>query len=346
MRVPTQVGYALGVAAAVVLFAGCSGSGSSYNAAAPGLPGMTQSVIANHVPTILPGAFLKGFHPSAPVGGKSFVNPNVTGALVYSCGYYANECVWSKPGSNVMGGALTGLSNPQGVTVDKLGNVYIANTGGSNILVYPKGSTTLSKTLSDTGQYPVDVAVTPTGAVFAANIFTTSFTAGTVSFYKPGATSPTKIITDSNFYQVISVGLDELGEVVVCYNNSSGVGACDKSKGSSSTHTTVISGLGFSGGVEADPAGNWAVNDQLNGTKYFNSSFTSCGADAYNSDELFLAFDHSGADIYKANASNGNLEENSYTACSGATSEHVFTSGFWTSSDPPFGVTVDPGPAL
>src|SRR5437588_282377 len=179
MRVPTRIGYALGVAAAVALFAGCSGTGSSLNSIAqtPGGAG-TQSVVRNHVPTIIAGKFLNGFHPSAPSQQKSWVSPDITGALVYICGFYASACDFAKHGSHREAGFISGLSYPQGVGVDRLNNVYVANTGASDVPVFAKGALTPTKTLDDSGQYPVDVALDRNGTVYVANIFDTSFNPG------------------------------------------------------------------------------------------------------------------------------------------------------------------------
>jgi hypothetical protein len=43
--------------------------------------------------------------------------------------------IWSTKGKQLA--QITGLSNPQALAIDAKGTLYIANTGGSNILVYP-----------------------------------------------------------------------------------------------------------------------------------------------------------------------------------------------------------------
>ena len=349
MGIPTRVGHVLGAIAIAALLAGCSGAGSSMQSVTSPI-GHPQSVVVNHVPTVLPQLVLRGLHPSAPYMGKSWAKPNVSGTLVYLCGYYANACNWFPNGSNTVAGTLASLSNPQGLT-SKGSTVIIANTGASNVLEYPKGSTTLSKTLSDTGYYPVDVAADSNGDIYVANIFDTSFNPGSVSYYASGATSPTSVITDPNFYQVISVSVNESHHLVTCYNNSSGIGACDEQTGPGGTQKTIVTGLGFVGGNEFDSSEHLAVDDQVGvvTNMYKGSTFTLCGSIPQTGDPLFLSFNHTTllhpttSDIYIANAINGNATESTYATCSStSTLEFTYSSG-WSASNPPFGVATDPG---
>jgi hypothetical protein len=344
MRV-TQVGYALGVAAAVALFAGCSGSGSSMNSIAPA-PGMgQQSVVVNHVPTVMPAAVMKSMHFAGAYRGASHGVPNLTGAVVMGCSYPASACAFSRPGSNHNLGTISGLSNPQGVGVDRAGNFYVANTGASNVLEFAKGGTTPIATLTDTGNYPVDVAVAANGTVYVANIFTTSFTAGNVTVFPAGHTTPTRTITDPHFFQVISDAVDEHNELVVCYNASAGGGSCDEFVHASGHGTTVTSGYFFSGGSAFDAAGNFYANDQTVATNVYTSAFAACNS--YNlgySDQLMMNLDRSNGDLYQADAGHGYIQEQTNSGCTGTpTLEHDFTAGFFDPTNPPYGVAVSPG---
>jgi len=350
MRIPRSIGIAVGVAASVALLAGCSGSGSSSVAPTTlGGGSGSQSVVRNHVPTILPSAVLNMIHPGAPYTGKSWASPNTGGALVYACGYFANACNWYHNGHNVQAGVISGLVNPQGVGVDSSGAVWIANTGASNVPWYAPGSTTLIATLDDTGWYPVDVAIAKDGTVYVANIFSTSFTAGNVEIYAPGSLTPTGSISDPNFFQVISVAVDENHLVVVCYNASAGGGACDMFPHGKGSGINVISGLAFAGGVGFDRAESIVANDQLGPTTGTwetddnGVTFGHCNTMTQSGDPLMLNFNPAGDDLFIANAANGNVTEQKFRDCTGKGALEFTYSAGWSASNPPYGVVETPG---
>jgi hypothetical protein len=88
---------------------------------------------------------------------------------------------WPKP--NSITGALNGFSDPQGMCADTSGNVFITNTGDSNILEYTGNK--LTSTLLDAGEYPVACSINPLdGDLAVANIFSTSDGEASVAIYK------------------------------------------------------------------------------------------------------------------------------------------------------------------
>src|SRR4029077_6031918 len=101
-----------------------------------------------------------------------------------------------RAGPTAVAATLGGLSLPSGVGVDTAGNVYVANFGGQDVPVYAKGSTTLIKTLDDSGHLPVDVKVDRNGTVYVANLQDVNGTSGSISVYAPGSTTITRVITD------------------------------------------------------------------------------------------------------------------------------------------------------
>lgn len=326
-----------------VLLGGCSHANSSL---APMLrqPGsISQSVVRNHVPVRMPASVFNNSRPSAPYPGRSFAHPTTAGTLVYTCDFTASVCEWFPLGSNTVAGTITGPTNPQGIAVGAGTNtdVYVANTGANNVLVYPMGSTTLKTTLVDTNEYPVDVAVAKNGTVYVANIFDTSFNAGDVTVFKPGSTTISRKIRDPHFSQVISDTIDEHNNLVVCYNNSSGVGACDDFPGGRGHGTTIVSGLTFAGGTRFDRAEDLVVDDQLghifvyqpNGGALCNTIASAGGA---------LAFDQAQRDLFVADPGSGGIFEETYMGCSGGGKvEFTYTAG---TSGSLSGVAVDPGP--
>jgi hypothetical protein len=95
-------------------------------------------------------------------------------------------------------GTLTGFSEPQGECSDNSGNVWMANTVGSNLIEYAHSGTNSIATLSDPGQFPAGCAVNlKNGDLAATNIISTDGGAGSISVYQKAAGTP-KIYQDPN----------------------------------------------------------------------------------------------------------------------------------------------------
>jgi hypothetical protein len=72
------------------------------------------------------------------------------------------------------------------MVVDKLHNLYVADAGNGNVLAFHRGKTTPFRTYTDTtngSQFPVDVAVSSDGVVFATNIFSPNTGVGSISTF-------------------------------------------------------------------------------------------------------------------------------------------------------------------
>lgn len=78
---------------------------------------------------------------------------------------------------------LTNIEGP-GLGVDKAGNIYVANSGGGTVSVFPPGATEPSRTISNVPAYGY-MSVTPQGAVYTAS------GESTVTEVAPGSNSPT-----------------------------------------------------------------------------------------------------------------------------------------------------------
>src|SRR5690242_3962528 len=140
MRV-TRIGYALGVAAAVAVFAGCSGNGSSLGPVAQGPMGASQSIVRNHPMSVLPSRFLRAFpNGNYQVTGHNWqsVKPNATTTYVIGCQFFSGFCNMYIQGHNVVVGQIF-ESYVNNLCVDKAGNVYIPDGGATTISVYPHG---------------------------------------------------------------------------------------------------------------------------------------------------------------------------------------------------------------
>lgn len=78
---------------------------------------------------------------------------------------------------------LTNIEGP-GLGVDKAGNIYVANSAGSTVSVFPPGATEPARTISNVPAYGY-MSVTPQGAVYTAS------GESTVTEVAPGSNSPT-----------------------------------------------------------------------------------------------------------------------------------------------------------
>jgi hypothetical protein len=87
---------------------------------------------------------------------------------------YSGKFAGQRPCGRLSG---NGISLPQGLFVGGLPShdLYVANTGGFNILVFHRGAKSpFEKFVDPTGQYPVDVTVAGDGTVIASNLYDVS----------------------------------------------------------------------------------------------------------------------------------------------------------------------------
>lgn len=91
-----------------------------------------------------------------------------------------------------IGQITDGLSSPQGLATDHLGNLYVANSGNNTVTIYPAGTIHPTRTISNGLDRPGLVAVGYGAYVYVAN--------GNASVvgYAPGATSPSVTLTLPN----------------------------------------------------------------------------------------------------------------------------------------------------
>lgn len=91
----------------------------------------------------------------------------------------SNVYVFSYPKGKLVQ-TLTGFTDPAGECVNKNGDVFITNTGASNILEYAHGGSTVDSTLNDPGYFPTGCSVDPlTGNLAVTNFSTSSSGPGT-----------------------------------------------------------------------------------------------------------------------------------------------------------------------
>jgi hypothetical protein len=124
---------------------------------------------------------------------------------------------WPKPEEITK--TLTGFSEPQGMCADQLGDVFITNTGDSNILEYDGSK--LINTLFDPNEYPVGCSYdTLHGDLAVSNMMGTNDRAGSVAIYKNAAGAP-KLFFGQSLQHVFSVQYDGSGDLYAYGQNSS-----------------------------------------------------------------------------------------------------------------------------
>ena len=125
---------------------------------------------------------------------------------------------WPKPKT---ASALSGsFSEPQGECADTKGNVYITNTGDSNVLEYNDGKQT--NTLLDKGQYPVGCSFdTLNGDLAVSNIISTQDGAGSVAIFTK-ATGKPHMLKSAAISRFLSAAYDGSGDLFLTGQASAG----------------------------------------------------------------------------------------------------------------------------
>jgi hypothetical protein len=258
--------------------------------------------------------------PSAP----SALAPAVAhdaGGLIYASSWGGNTVNYYDKGTgpnNPIAGSLSGsFSNPWGMAVDKSGDLYVANAEDQNVLVYAKGSTSPTTTLTDPNGFPCDVAVGSDGTVFVANGSGPIGASGNVLIYTSGNTRPGQQLSNSHFLHVAGVALDKNGNVFVSYNGQAdgtgGVVEFHAPKFSNTTNMHVK--LGYAGGVGFDGKGHLLVIDQEGPTlNVYNvgkrkpvAKLTLPGT------SWFFAFNQDSTQLYVADSQLGEIDVFRYT---------------------------------
>jgi hypothetical protein len=109
------------------------------------------------------------------------------------------------------------LNEPNGLAVDSKGNLYVANSGGNNILVFTSKYTQVpSKTITLGIDHPTGVALDPLGNVWVANYIAG---AGSITEYANGQQVSSGTITEG-VTSPLAIAVDGSGNVWVQNNNS------------------------------------------------------------------------------------------------------------------------------
>jgi len=339
MRV-TRIGYALGVAAAVAVFAGCSGNGSSLGSVAqsPSMGG--QSIVRNHPASVLPSRYLRAFPNSQQVSGHNWqsVKPNANTTYIIGCQFFSGFCnMYIQNHNTVVGQIFESYVN--GLCQDKAGNVYIPDGGAQTVSVYAHGSTSPFMTLAaGDGNQPSTCTVGNNGTVYVGDIV-----AAEVAVYPAGHTSPTRFlpIPQAVSGDVGGVTVDEHNNLAVSFVGAGGVGVAEfaHAHGGGSTVTTTT-GLA---GVQFDRNENLVLwDDGLAEFEVFNGSFCNAQPSTTGGDAIFGSVNKPNTKIVSGDFVNSELQQESYAFCTGGGTVQKDYTGF-TAGDDVEGVAMSPG---
>jgi hypothetical protein len=252
---------------AIAVTAGCSASNTTSGLGARVAPPVFEQTQPSELLTGVTAMLPKDRWPT----GHPYVlhaEPDAARGRIYSSSDGASTVTYYIKGTgpnNPVAGQLSGsFANPQGMAVDKTGNLYVSNGNDKNVLVYPPGASNPSSTLTDPNGFPDDVAIGSDGTVYVANIFAPVGNPGSISVYAPGATNPTNVLNDRAFVEVVGVALDKAGDVFVSYDQTyGGHGTVVEFPAGSSKPVATKIAVGAAGGIGFDQAGHMLLVDQV-----------------------------------------------------------------------------------
>jgi len=159
------------------------------------------------------------------------------------------------------------ISGPAGISVDRAGNVYVANSGAADVLFYPASSSLPTRILNDSNWYPSDVCVSPTGEVAVTN--DVGGVGADIAFYRKGEINSFKSISSSVFFRMFYCAYDAVGNTYVDgqdYYGGAHVGFIAGGGAGNSIADLNIDGIGLSAGLAVMRSGDILVEDESSST--------------------------------------------------------------------------------
>ncbi len=204
----------LALLSGVTLPAGCGGAPGMASAPFGAVPGWTGPVNARPV---LPGRDQSWMTPDSKIraGPLLYVGNGENDVLVFS-GF---------PKKPKVVGTLTGFEGPLGMCVDKRGDVFIANDGGS-VDEYAHGGTTVLASYSTNGQ-AIGCSISARGDVAVTDIYRESGSAtGQVCVWKGGKGNSTCYRDSAVCPIMYTFGYDDKGDLIG-EGYAAGVNVCE-----------------------------------------------------------------------------------------------------------------------
>ncbi|MBV9334071.1 MAG: hypothetical protein JO146_08680 [Candidatus Eremiobacteraeota bacterium] len=208
--------------------------------------------------------------PVAPVIPQSPARsvPRSQGTL-YVAGIYTSSGVlygYSLPYLRMTYSTSSNLNEPEGITTDSSGAVYVANTYGYNILKFAPPATDPVLRIDDRGYRPTDVAIDSKGNIWVANWCTRKGTCGpgNVREYSD-AGKLLHTITCPNLTWYAFLAIDKSDNVIVDGDPPYGVYSSAGEIAAGTSKCTTLSSIhtGAPGGVQFTSKGDVAVIDTV-----------------------------------------------------------------------------------
>jgi hypothetical protein len=173
-------------------------------------------------------------------------------------------------------GALTGCGGPEGMQIDRSGNLWAACTNDSTVAGYPAGASTpkvlLSDVLAGITYYPAAAVADAKGNVFATNLYGETCNSASCSFYNGnivywtasnacGGCAPSGIVADPNINGAYFLAVDTAGDLYVDYQAGSAAGL-DEIQNPTSQNPTVTTLVSPSSGLLEVPGGVALSNNE------------------------------------------------------------------------------------
>jgi hypothetical protein len=243
---------AVALSSLAVLAAGCSATGISPN-------GSSSNVGAGANGTLRQSQILangQGVRKQAARADRGWLSPDAKKkkqSLIYWGNYDSSTItIYSAKGTNgkEIGQITSGLSNPERLFVDTLGNLYATNIGNDTITAYEPDQTSSFLTISDGVSNPTGLTVDAAGTVYCANVGNE-----TVTVYPKGQTTPSLTISPPSTPEYLAT--DAQDNLYV----STFDGVIEYAPGSSTGTNLGLSISTPGGAVEVDRKGNIILLD-------------------------------------------------------------------------------------
>ncbi|HEY6485271.1 MAG TPA: hypothetical protein VIX83_02665 [Candidatus Cybelea sp.] len=202
--------------------------------------------------------------PAASLVRPSWISPDAKRkkGLIYVADYTNSEVhIYPEKGTDQKEiGSIAGLPILEYLNVDRWHNLYAVEFVAGEVVVFPRGSTqsSLTLTVNPSGSFPNAVAISKTGEVAVGQ-----FQQNGVNFYKKGSPTPYNLVPPVTGYSSGFCAYDKRGNLYVIESTASGPSHIAEivggGKGTRTKDLGVNTGITNAKGIQVDTDGNIAV---------------------------------------------------------------------------------------